>query len=216
MKRNQKTFEQSEAGSQRRWDRARVIGERITTSLRRARTARTATLVPAALAVAFLILGCGKHSGDQASGQAGADQAVLAEQAGGTVQAAPITKPTATERKEESPAVTSADSLPPDVDAFVADTLVAPGAVVEITAEGSADVVELTLSDGIGKPQPFTYDSTADVWRALYRIPVKPSSDRLGLSVTARNGGGHWRRVWIFLTPQQEAPKVEPEQAPGK
>jgi len=97
------------------------------------------------------------------------------------------------------PTVTAADSMPPDVSAWGPDSVLTPGAVVEISAKGSDDVVEMVLSDGIGKKQWMVYDETENVWRTFYRVPVNGSSDRLGLSVTAKNNLSRWHRVWVFL-----------------
>lgn len=102
------------------------------------------------------------------------------------------------------PTVTAADSLPPDVSAWGPDSVVTPGAVVEITAKASDDVVEMTLSDGIGKKQWMVYDEKENVWRTFYRVPVNGSCDRLGLSVTAKNNLNRWHRVWVFVEIQLE------------
>lgn len=98
----------------------------------------------------------------------------------------------------ESREVSSADSLPPEVTASVGDTLVTPGSAIEVTAEASVDATELSLKDDFGTRQRFTYDQQGKIWRAYYRVPLK-SADRLGLSVTAKNGAERWRRVWVFL-----------------
>jgi hypothetical protein len=65
----------------------------------------------------------------------------------------------------------------------------------------------MALSDGIGKPEPFYHDASANLWRVSYRVPLRPKQDRLGLSVTAENDLNRWRRVWIFLNVRQ--PKTE-------
>ena len=106
--------------------------------------------------------------------------------------------------------VTSPDSLPPEVSASVIDTLVAPGSAIEITAEASVDATELSLWDGVGKRQRFSYDAAGKVWHAFYRVPLR-SADRLGLSVTAKNDGGRWRRVWLFLRVDRGAGVTEPD-----
>ena len=51
------------------------------------------------------------------------------------------------------------------------------------------------LWDGIHDRQAFAYDSTNSLWRATYRVPLKPSFERVGLSVTAQNESNRWRRV---------------------
>jgi hypothetical protein len=104
----------------------------------------------------------------------------------------------------EAEVVPSADSLPPDIVTSVSETVVEPGTAIEITAEGSADVREVILSDGIGRTQSFVYDLEAKSWRTFYRVPMRVQGERLGLSVTAKNDGNRWRRVWLFLDIQRE------------
>ena len=111
------------------------------------------------------------------------------------------------ETSAQAPAAEQAITLPPEIVANVADSLVVPGSIVEITAEGSSDVTEITLSDGRGQSRPFVFDAAANVWRASYRVPLRSTTERLGLSATATNGGSRWKRVWIFLNvlPKQTA-----------
>lgn len=104
-----------------------------------------------------------------------------------------------TEVSGETPSVESDAALPPEVAVSVSDFLAVPGSIVEVTAEGSADVTAITLSDGRGQTRPFSYDAAANVWRASYRVPLRSATERLGLSATATNGGNRWKRVWIFL-----------------
>jgi hypothetical protein len=159
------------------------------------------TVLAVALAVGVLSCGCGAKS----------DQSVAAAQ---SEPSYPVTQPAGamavpasaiTSGVMEQPAVT-ADSLPPDVAVSVDDTQVLAGVPIEITAEGSPDVVTVTLSDGIHQKQVFTRDSSDGSWRTLYRVPLKLSEDRLGLAITAKNGAGRWRRVWVFLQPLSEKP----------
>lgn len=164
------------------------------------------------VALAFVGVGCG--GGERAGtpvGAGGGPEAVAAS-AGGS--AAP---PLAVDAGRVGPerqrvAEVSNDSLPPDVAASVTDSVITPGTIVEITAEGSPDVEEVLLSDGIGKSQRFVYDPAADRWRVSYRVPVRVSGDRLGLAVTAKNDLHRWRRVWVFLSVRREATKSP---APG-
>ena len=79
------------------------------------------------------------------------------------------------------------------------DTLVTPGETVELTARGTPDVVEVTLWDGVHERLAFTRDAEGNTWRVQYRVPLRLKSERLGLSVTAKNEAGRWRRVWLFL-----------------
>ena len=194
----------------RKLDRSEKIQEPSPVNTR-AHVIRHASLLAAALfAAAVFVAGCGKHALDQttsvpAGGQSTVQQAprepaVLASQGA----AANSQEPTLHQAREAaSSGVRNSDSLPPAVDAAAMDSVVTPGAVVEISALASEDVVDMGLSDGIGKEQPFAYDSTMNVWRALYRVPIRNSKDRIGLAVTATNQGGHWRRVWVFLNLQQ-------------
>jgi hypothetical protein len=114
--------------------------------------------------------------------------------------AVPVSNPSVLSGEEE--VVAAADSLAPEVDVEVADTSVQPGEAVEITALASPDVRDVVLSDRMGKTASFVYDLQAKAWKTYYRIPMKHRTDRLGLSVTARNDGNRWRRVWLFLSVQ--------------
>ena len=159
-----------------------------------ARTKRVAVITASAV-VAFLALGCGqqKEQAGLGTGVSGIDQTSQA-----VVAAANTPTPEAGLAGEGLQAA-SVDSLPPDVTAFAPDTLIVPGAVVEITAQGSTDVVSMTLTDGIGHKYPMLYDTDAKAWRVHYRVPLKTHIDRLGLSITATNGTNRWKRVWVFL-----------------
>ncbi len=155
----------------------------------------------------FLAIGCGGQQQTRTSGSAGSDQNVVAASA-----SVPVASPLTERQRQvavgaERIAAVSNDSLPPDVDASITDSLVTPGTIIELTAKGSPDVEEVLLSDGIGKAQRFTYDDSADLWRASYRVPVKVVGDRLGLSVTAKNELNRWRRVWVFVSVQREVAK---------
>src|SRR5262245_44623721 len=140
-----------------------------------------AGLLVAAVLVGFIVGGCGEQSSQVASSGPQVERP-----AEGAAVVAMNPGPAGGKSVEEGADVPSADSLPPEVLASVTDTLVVPGAAVEITAQTSADAVDLLLSDGRGKPQPFVYDGAGKVWRSYYRVPLR-SDDRLGLSVTAKN-----------------------------
>lgn len=90
-------------------------------------------------------------------------------------------------------------SAPPDVVVSASDTAVTAGQAIEVTVEATPDVTEMALSDGFGDAIPMVRDSSGLTWRANYRVPLRPRSERLGLSVTAKNEHGRWRRVWHFL-----------------
>ena len=157
-------------------------------------------LVALAAALAVTALGCGRHGSDQqASTASSTSLAVPVAQVGTAPVASTGSKSNQNGSQESSPVVTSADSLPPEVTVSAPDSLIVPGSVVEILAEGTPDVTGMLLSDGIGKKQPFAYDSTAKLWRAFYRVPIRTPNERLALSVTAKNGANRWRRVWVFF-----------------
>jgi hypothetical protein len=99
----------------------------------------------------------------------------------------------------------SIDALPPDIVVNPVDSAVTRGQAVEITVEGTPDVTEMSLSDGLNDAQAFYYDSNDKVWKAVYRVPLRPKSERLGLSVTARTDANRWRRVWVFLNVNDES-----------
>lgn len=162
---------------------------------------RAGILLVGMLIAALAFAGCGKHSIDQTTTATGTGTAVVEPEPGQVVAAS---MPGADSARAESPVVSEsgAPSLPPEVEAATEDSVVTPGAVVEITALASPDVVELKLSDGIGKEQAFVYDTTMKVWRVFYRVPIRLTNDHYGLAVTATNQDRHWRRVWVFLNIQ--------------
>jgi len=172
-------------------------------------------IVLASVVAALLAAGCGKHEDEQAAGGPAASQAAGFEPASETTQA--VSGPAQAElgAPAESRGAVSVDSLPPDLSVSAPDTLIVRGKPVEIIALGTPDVGEVTLWDGIGQKQPMTYDFEAKVWRAFYRVPLATTRERLELSVTAKNGVNKWRRVWVFLRIQRDAPEVTPEPAPG-
>lgn len=147
-------------------------------------------LIVAAVAIGLFMASCGEKQ-EVASGPT----QPASESAPATVATVASTLPP---QSRESGIVSSVDSLPPEVSASVSDTLVTPGSAIEVIAEASVDATELSLKDDFGTRQRFTYDQQGKIWRAFYRVPLK-SVDRLGLSVTAKNGSDRWRRVWVFL-----------------
>jgi len=144
-------------------------------------------------AVAIGLMGCG---GEQKVAQ-NSDQPlrVPVEQ---TATVAAMTG-ISTQSVDQGEVAVSADSLPPEVTVDVVDSVVEPGEAIEISALGSPDVREVTMSDGLGHTTSFVYDLQAKAWKAWYRVPMKRPGERLGLSVTAKNEGERWRRVWLFL-----------------
>lgn len=171
-----------------------------------------AALAMALVTTAVVAVGCGGQEQAGTSAGTGSTQEVVAASASIPVGGAPSVGAGQVQGPERIAAVSN-DSLPPDVDASITETQVTPGTIIEVTAKGSPDAEEVLLSDGIGKPQRFVYDPTADLWRASYRVPIKVRGDRLELAVTAKNAIGRWRRVWVFSAVELEAPKDSTEAA---
>ena len=150
-----------------------------------------------AAAAATLAAGCGEQKIEQASASSNVEPAAMS---------APVAQPaTPVEGGSTSQAESTSNAAEgpgPEVAASIGDTLGTLGGVVEITAEASDDVVEVVLKDDLGRKQPLSYDADHKVWKTSYRVPMRLSSDRLGLSVTARNDAHQWRRVWLFLEVQ--------------
>jgi len=90
-------------------------------------------------------------------------------------------------------------TVPPDVIANASESFVLPGQPIEVTVEGTPDITEMALADGRGDAIPMVRDEVGNTWRVGYRVPLRPGTDRLGLSVTAKNESHRWRRVWLFL-----------------
>jgi hypothetical protein len=162
------------------------------------------TLAIAALSVIAIVAGCGGDGADNRASATVPSPAASTSTGGGTVAAtnAALVTPAATSGGR---VITLGDSLPPDVNATVEDSLAAPGEVVAITAQGSDDVSQIGLSDGLGRMQLFTRDPASNAWQVLYRVPLRTKRDRLALSVTALNDVNRWRRVWVFVNVQQAA-----------
>ena len=181
-----------------------------------------------AVAGSFLLLlvalGCGKeeksisaaNSDAQGAGVVATPAATTAGGRGTTTSAVTSGVMVTEARGQEeasgrTPSTEQETTLPPEIVASVADSLVVPGSIVEITAEGSPDVTEITLSDGRGQSRPFVFDAAANLWRASYRVPLRSITEKVALSATATNGGSRWKRVWIFLNvlPKQTATSAE-------
>jgi hypothetical protein len=166
-------------------------------------------LIVAAFAISFIAGGCG-----QQKERVAATAPATSGQNTTVATAAAVAPSIPTREPQENDPVVDVDSLPPEVSASVQDSVVTPGAAVEITAEASIDASELVLWDGIGKRQSFVYDLKGKLWRTYYRVPMK-SANRVALSVTAKAQGGRWRRVWVFLDVQRPSEVVEPEPSPS-
>lgn len=156
-------------------------------------------LFVAAVAAGVALSGCGSNSGSTGHVSDNAPAVVTGDVA--TAQVASVTPappPAGSGLSAQDQAVR--EGLPPDLTVSVGDTLAAPGQAVEFTVVGTDDVREVALSDGRDEPLPFVRDAGTNVWRAQYRMPLRPRHDRLGVSVTARNDAQRWRRVWVFLS----------------
>ena len=148
----------------------------------------------AVVAVAFLTMGCGKQEKQKLASEAGTVEAGVLEQPVATT--ASLVDATPHAERNETPM--AADSLPPDVVASASALVADKGQVVEITAQGSMDITQVILSDGLQKT-PLVYDMDAKAWRGVYRVPLRTKADRVGLAVTATNGRGQYQRVWVFI-----------------
>lgn len=145
-------------------------------------------------AVAFLTMGCGKQEKQKLASESGQVEAGVLEQPVATTASMVDTTP----RAERSEIPMAADSLPPDVVASASALVADKGQVVEITAQGSTDINQVILSDGLHKT-PLVYDMDAKAWRGVYRVPLRTKADRVGLAVTATNSRGQYQRVWVFI-----------------
>ena len=190
--------------------------EEQNTQSRRRRLGTWAALAAVSAGVVFLAFGCGQHQDETATTGSGATEGKLAAE----TAPAPAAVPAASQGTASLGAgpiageeAVSIDSLPPDVVASVTNTLVEPGQIIEVAAQGSSDVTEIGLSDG-GKTHPLTYDSGAGLWRTYYRVPLRTTTDRVALSVTAKNRFERWHRVWIFLTVDKG--ETTPDSVSGK
>ncbi len=181
----------------------------------------------AVIAAALLLSSCGAKgekrvaSSDPGTSSSFESQAVPAVAAGGATSAMPAGLGAAAlpQGSGDAPAAGSGEGLPPEIAIGEMEKVVAPGEAVAFTVYGTPDVTEMSLWDGLHDRQPFVLDRAAGVWRVDYRVPLRPKSERLGFSVTAKNDLGRWRRVWVFLqvasTAQAEAPAVPGEPAPA-
>ena len=164
------------------------------------------TLAVAALAALVsvgMVAGCSGDGADNRDSVANSTPASSTTSGGGSVAAMPAVLTSPTVPSSGGHIVALGDSLPPDVNAMVEDSLAAPGQVIAITAQGSDDVSQIGLSDGLGRMQLFTRDPASNAWHVLYRVPLKTTKDRLALSVTALNDVNRWRRVWVFVNVDQ-------------
>jgi hypothetical protein len=146
------------------------------------------------LAAAFTLASCQstEHANtEQRSSQASTGSEALASE---TV----VASATPVESAPVEPAA-SPTGLPPDLTASLADTVAAPGETVEIEVQGTHDVVEVQVKGDRGEPFNLALDADSNLWRGVYRVPLDAKTERIALSVTARNELNRWRRVWVFI-----------------
>jgi len=182
----------------------------------RLRVARVSTIALVSALAAYVLMGCGQHkSHELAQTSSVHDGLVVAQPASVTPQAPTTSQSSETTESTPREAATSVDAVPPEVNANVTDTSVVRGSVIEVSAEGSSDVVSMSVKDDLGTELPMAYDSANQVWRAFYRVPLKSKTERVGLAVTAKNASGRWRRVYEFVQVEHESgrePVANPEQ----
>ena len=213
--RNQEQESRQHEAEWREPEAMEIARERSQRMSPRLKFARVSTLVLVSALTAYVLMGCGQHkSRDLSQSTSEHDGIVVAQPA----SAGPPPAPTESQASSETTtreAATSIDAVPPEVEASVTDSAVVRGTVVEVEARGSSDVVSMSLKDDLGTELPMAYDSTSQVWRAFYRVPLKSKSERFGLAVTAKNATGRWRRVYEFVQLEHEAgkePVANPEQ----
>ena len=168
-----------------------------------------AAYAASALALAVTLASCGSQHSNVASNEATSSQVEASSQQSGPIVAMPAMSTPPAGNSQGSRVISLGDSLPPEVTASVEDSVVRAGEVVEVIAQGSDDVSQVGLSDGLGRMQLFTHDPASNVWHVLYRVPLKTKKDKLALSVTALNDVNRWRRVWVFV--QLNHDKQNPE-----
>lgn len=179
-------------------EQAAVTGEALPLEWRRALGTFTVLFI-AAVVAGVVLSGCGQRS--ESSAQASSASQSM-EPAGGGTQAqvaSTVAVPASASGGLSAGDRAELEGLPPDLAVSVADTLVSPGEAIEFTVEGTDDVSMVALEDGRDDPLPFVHDEGTNLWRATYRVPLHPKSERFAVSVTARTDAERWRRVWVFL-----------------
>jgi len=175
---------------------------------------RVILALAAPVAAGLLLSSCGGDKGTSATATSG--QGSVAQAAENPTTEVPATSQTgggaqpSQAASSDSTKQLSIHELPPDIAVGPVDSLVSPGQAVELTVEGTPDVTEMSLSDGHNDSQAFYYESADKIWKVVYRVPLRPKSERIGLAVTARTDANRWRRVWVFLNVRSETDsKVE-------
>jgi hypothetical protein len=170
-----------------------------------------AALIAAPLLIALAALGCGEQ-GEKATAELATKETAAPVRASAPAMASTVETPSAIGAVEGG-TTDGNEALPPDIVAAGPETIVLPGSVVTIAATGSTDVTSVILTDRAGEKTPFTYDSESNLWRASYRVPIRATTEKLALAVTAATEANRWKRVWVFLrlreqgaTPAEAAP----------
>jgi hypothetical protein len=164
-----------------------------------------------ALVIGAAVAGCGKDN-EVATSQTGYRDSNRIENASTkSVESQPAMPAVSNEPVSSEPAtdVQVTGSKAPDLLAKVSKETVACGETIDITAQGSSDVVEMILSDGYGTTQALQFDAESSTWRTAYRVPLNMKLDRLGLSIKAKNDDNRWRRVWVFLNLPENSAKAD-------
>ncbi len=166
-----------------------------------------------ALAVAGAGVGCNKDD-EVATAKSGYRNSNVVENASSRSVESPAT-PAASGTPVSSEPLTDvqvAGSKAPDLLAKASKDIASRGETIDITAQGSPDVVEMLLSDGYGTTQTLQFDAESNTWKTAYRVPLNMRLERLGLSIKAKNDENRWHRVWVFLTlPENAVAKAVPE-----
>lgn len=166
-----------------------------------------AALIAAPLLIALAAFGCGEQK-EKATAELATHETAAAP--AGTVAPAPqaTVASTGTVATEGTGAEErSDDALPPDIVAAGPESIALPGSVVTIAATGSTDVTSVMLTDRAGEKTPFTYDSESNLWKASYRVPLRATTEKLALAVTATTEANRYKRVWVFLRLRDEGAK---------
>src|SRR5262245_45438434 len=138
------------------------------------------------LAMAGAGVGCNKED-DIATAQSGYRNTNVVEQASTrSVESKPEAVPAMTSSNSISSSGTPepgndmqvAGGKTPDLLAKVSKEIVARGETIDISAQGSTDVVEMILSDGYGTTQSLVFDAESNTWKTAYRVPLNMKLER--------------------------------------
>lgn len=176
------------------------------------RMATGALLLALIVAGSALLHGCGgSGSSDSAAVHEHDSNAMTPAEAVAAARPAEVVLPAIMPASGDASAQGEA-ALPPEIAIEPMNTLVVPGEAITVAVQGTPDVTQMMLSDGIGDPQALVRDASGDgTWSVDYRVPLRPREERYGLSVTAKNEAGRWRRVWLFLNVQSPATAAAPD-----